>query len=109
MSAAEVVRFVGWSLAAFVLSLGFVAVCRWLALRYGYVAKPRADRWHTKPTALLGGIAITATTLIVAAASGVAGSMGLLMAAGTLIFIVGLTDDLVSLKPSTKLIAEIAL
>ena len=24
----------------------------------GWVAHPKADRWHTKPTALMGGIAI---------------------------------------------------
>ncbi len=31
-------------------------VVRCLALRYGWVAPPREDRWHKKATALHGGV-----------------------------------------------------
>ena len=46
----------------FLIGLGLSAVLtpmvRWAALRYGWVAHPSSDRWHKKPTALMGGIAI---------------------------------------------------
>src|SRR5437764_306394 len=44
---------------AFALSIALVPVCRHLAFRFGCVADPRADRWHGRPTALLGGVAIS--------------------------------------------------
>lgn len=39
-------------------------VVRAFARRYGHVAKPKSDRWHKKPTAMLGGVAIAAATLV---------------------------------------------
>jgi UDP-GlcNAc:undecaprenyl-phosphate/decaprenyl-phosphate GlcNAc-1-phosphate transferase len=95
--------------AAFALSAGLVPLCKLLAFRLGYLSAPRIDRWHRKPTALLGGIAIAASTLVVQAVVAGANVPWPLLAAGGLIFLVGLTDDLMPLKPSTKLIAEIAL
>ena len=43
--------------AGFAASLALTPLCRKLAIRLGFVAKPRADRWHARPTALLGGVA----------------------------------------------------
>ena len=40
---------------------------RWsaaLARRIGMVAAPKKDRWHTQPTAMLGGVAIFAAVMI---------------------------------------------
>jgi UDP-N-acetylmuramyl pentapeptide phosphotransferase/UDP-N-acetylglucosamine-1-phosphate transferase len=37
---------------------------RAVALKRGYVAKPKSDRWHKRPTAMLGGVAIFAATAI---------------------------------------------
>ena len=45
-------------LTAFALSLILVPVFRRIALRSGLVAHPKNDRWHRRPTALLGGVAI---------------------------------------------------
>jgi len=49
-------------LRSFLLALAVTAILtplvRILARRVGLVAPPRPDRWHRKPTALLGGIAI---------------------------------------------------
>ena len=47
-------------LFAFGLSLGLVPVVRLLATRFGYIAAQRADRWHQRPVALFGGVAIGA-------------------------------------------------
>ena len=45
-------------LTAFLLALLVTPIIWWLSLRQGWVAQPRADRWHQRPTALFGGIAI---------------------------------------------------
>src|SRR5438034_10674974 len=37
---------------------------RSVGLRMGLVAAPTADRWHQRPTALLGGVAIVLATLV---------------------------------------------
>ena len=52
-----------YALMAFGLSVGLVPLCRVAAVRLGYVARPRADRWHGRQTALFGGIAIATVTL----------------------------------------------
>jgi len=96
-------------LLALVLSLGLVPVCRLLALRLGRVAHPRADRWHQSPVALLGGVAISVSLLAGAAVFGVLGDAPVLVICAALMFLVGLVDDLIRLKPATKLIAQIAL
>src|SRR6185436_18605830 len=96
-----------YGLGGLLSSLLLVPICRGVALRYGFVARPRADRWHQKPTALLGGVAVGLTVL----AGGLTlpgPSTALLMAAGGLMFAVGLTDDLIRLQPAAKLVASIA-
>jgi UDP-GlcNAc:undecaprenyl-phosphate GlcNAc-1-phosphate transferase len=98
-----------WSLAALGLSSLLIPACRVVATRYGYVAHPREDRWHRQPTPLLGGAAIAIPALGLTALSGDFQHLALPLAAGLFMFIVGLTDDIVQLKPATKLVAEIAL
>lgn len=94
-------------LLAMGLSLGLVPICRALARRYGFVANPRADRWHGRPTALLGGVAIAVT--VIALHLLFVGPTGapVLLAGSAAIFAIGLVDDLVSLKPVTKLVYQI--
>ena len=43
---------------SFLLCLAATPAVRFLALKRGWIAQPKEDRWHKKPTALLGGIAI---------------------------------------------------
>src|SRR5689334_22256044 len=72
------------------------------------VAAPRKDRWHQKPTAMLGGIAIYVS--FVAGYFLFAPTLPQfypILIAGTLLFIVGLLDDIYQLKPYTKLIAQV--
>ncbi len=79
------------------------------AIRAGVVASPRDDRWHQRPTATLGGVAI-----YVAFVAGVAmvgpepARVAPILAASTLLFVAGLIDDLVRLRPMSKLAAQIA-
>ena len=49
---------------ALLLSLVLTPVVRLLARRVGMVAKPKIDRWHKKPTALLDGVAIFAAAAL---------------------------------------------
>ena len=80
-----------------------------LAHRRGWVAKPKADRWHQKPTALFGGVAIFATFALVCGFSrGIAARADLLglMLGGAIIFLVGLLDDRRPLNPLVKLIGQ---
>lgn len=98
----------GYFVAALALSLVLTPACRALAQRFGFVAAPRADRWGRRPTALFGGLAILLTVLALATAGGVARALWPLLCAGTLVAAVGFADDVLSLKASTKLIAQIS-
>jgi UDP-GlcNAc:undecaprenyl-phosphate GlcNAc-1-phosphate transferase len=78
------------------------------------VAAPRADRWHTRSTPLLGGTGIFAGVL---AAAGVALAANVLPAsrelAGILggcaiLFLAGLLDDIFRLPPLPKIAAQVA-
>ena len=46
------------TLLSFLLCLAATPVVRRIAIDKGWIAYPSAERWHKKPTALLGGIAI---------------------------------------------------
>src|SRR5215471_5410045 len=100
-------------LAAFVLSLALslvlVPLCRLLAHRLGRVAHPREDRWHRRPVALLGGVGIAASLFITATALGLASQLPVIVSLSACIAIAGLVDDLVSIKPTTKLVIQISL
>jgi len=99
-------------LTAFFLALGLSAVltpvCRSGARRFGFVAKPREDRWHKNPTALFGGIAITLSTAAVGLAMDSTTVVWQLLACGLAISAFGLVDDVFSLKASTKLIVQVS-
>lgn len=95
-------------LAAFVASVILTPIVREVARRMGFVAKPKADRWHKKPTAMFGGVAIYLTTV-----SGyfafvpVTTESLVVIAASSLLFLVGLVDDILNIKPYQKLIGQL--
>ena len=96
-------------LVAFGASLAVVPACRYVALRFGYTAKPKEDRWNRRPTALLGGVAIAITVLGLSPWLAGARELQVLLLGVATMLVVGLVDDLVVLKPYTKLVAEIAI
>jgi UDP-GlcNAc:undecaprenyl-phosphate GlcNAc-1-phosphate transferase len=96
-------------LYAFVSAAALVPVCRLVARRTGIVARPRDDRWHREIVPLLGGVALALALVIGAAATGIAWEVAVPLGTALLMFAVGLVDDVVSLRPATKLIAQIAL
>ena len=93
---------------AFVLSLVLVPIARALARKLGYVAKPREDRWHKSPTAMFGGAAIAASLFACVLVFHIGRQIAVLAGGAAAMCLVGLVDDVISLKPSTKLIAQIA-
>jgi UDP-GlcNAc:undecaprenyl-phosphate GlcNAc-1-phosphate transferase len=85
-------------------------VARRFARGAGLVAKPKADRWHKLPTALMGGPAIVVATL--AAFLALFGFRGnaliwAWLAGAVAISVVGVYDDIRGLRPTSKLIAQI--
>ena len=96
-------------LVALALSLVCVPVARYLATRFGYVARPREDRWHRRPVALFGGVGIAASLFICAVVFHVLRDVPVLVVAAAIMFAAGFVDDVVTLKPSTKLVVQIAL
>ncbi len=82
---------------------------RTLARRFGLVAKPRADRWHRRPTALFGGVGMFLAVLValLIRPRDFAGDQLLLLCCGAGMFLLGLVDDVVQLRPYAKLVGQI--
>ncbi len=93
---------------AAILALVLTPLGRLLARRIGMVAKPKTDRWHKKPTAMLGGVAIWLSVVISYFAFLPRTPYGLvIVAASTFLFLVGLVDDFLHTKPYQKLIGQV--
>lgn len=92
--------------AAFVLSFAMTLVLRPLARRAGIVAPLRTDRWHRRPTPLLGGVAIFAGFAVPVLVLGQATEVVAPVVLGLLLAGVGLADDIRRLSPGTKLTAQ---
>jgi UDP-GlcNAc:undecaprenyl-phosphate/decaprenyl-phosphate GlcNAc-1-phosphate transferase len=94
--------------AAFVLALVLTPLVAALARRYGAVAKPKMDRWHKKPTAMLGGVAIWLSVLLpILIFAPNTTYEWVILRASSFLFFVGLLDDLIHLKPYQKLIGQV--
>ncbi|MDQ3322266.1 MAG: hypothetical protein M3525_07535 [Acidobacteriota bacterium] len=95
------------TLLSVVVSVGLTFLIQKLAHRYGFVAKPKSDRWHKKTTAMMGGTAIFLTTvLIYVVAVPYTKESLVVIAGGTILFLVGLIDDLLNIKPYQKLVGQ---
>src|ERR1700730_8343454 len=94
--------------ASFVLALVLTPVVRAIARRFGVVAKPKTDRWHKKPTAMLGGVAIWLSVVITYLLFVPHTPYGwVILKASSFLFLVGLIDDLIHTKPYQKLIGQV--
>jgi len=104
--------------ASAILALALTPLVRTVARRYGMVAKPKTDRWHKQPTAMLGGVAIW-LAMVVSYLGFIRpntpqgfghfpGSfLDVVMGASTFLFLVGLADDFLHTKPYQKLIGQV--
>ncbi len=110
--------------ASFFICLVLTPLIRWAAIMKGWLAKPSEERWHKKPTALLGGIAIYAGIAIplffISDFSTVVSHMdrsaviklpaspaAVVWLGITALFLLGLVDDFIKIKPHTKLVGQI--
>ena len=89
-------------------SIVFTFLVRQSARKLALVAKPRPDRWHRKPTALFGGVGIYAGFLLSYLLRRPAEAEGdaLLVLCASGMFLLGLVDDRVQLKPYAKLVGR---
>ncbi len=103
------------------------AIVRQLAWRYDWVAPSRPDRWHKKPTALLGGLGFYPVFLVgilfivifntrdplwqwgALKEMSIAVRLTMALLAGSLVmFILGTIDDFKPIRPLTKLLCQLA-
>lgn len=93
---------------SFALAVAFTPLVRGVARRAGMVAKPKTDRWHKKPTAMFGGVAIwlAFTTAYLLFLPHTPYGWRIIIAS-TFLFMVGFVDDLIHVKPYQKLVGQI--
>ena len=91
-----------------ILGLLMTLAVRSFATKYGFVAKPKSDRWHKRPTAMLGGVAIFVTTAVMYFLFVPVTQDSLVVLGGSsFLFLVGLIDDLITVRPYQKLIGQL--
>jgi UDP-GlcNAc:undecaprenyl-phosphate GlcNAc-1-phosphate transferase len=97
-------------ISALVVALGAIPFVRKAAMRWGFIAQPSARRVHTRPTPLLGGVAIYLGCIAALIAFGdrfyVPQVVSILVGASLVSFL-GVWDDRHELRPLLKLIGQI--
>ena len=78
-----------------------------LARQMEWVSYPREDRWHGRPTALMGGIAIYGAATAGLFAVLPPGEVWAVWSGATLMFVIGAVDDLARIQPAAKLTAQV--
>jgi len=111
-------------IVSFLVCVVLTPIVRQGAVRSGQIALPREDRWHRKPTALLGGIAIYVAAglpllrfadfgsvfeyvRVHSPSAEPASYVTVVWIGMTILFVLGLLDDLRHVRPQNKLIAQI--
>lgn len=93
---------------AFITALALTPLVLWAAHRRGWIAHPSVDRWHDRPVALLGGIALFGAVVVGVLGSGVFSAYTWPVWTGAaLVFATGLADDLRDTRPDVKLLAQV--
>lgn len=102
---------------SFSVSAILTPIIRQLAVKYNYVANPRDDRWHKKPTGLFGGVSIF-TGMMIAWLFGAflfadfdyfIQPMLPVILGGATIFCLGLIDDIFEINAQYKLIVQVVI
>ena len=94
---------------SFVMSLLLVPLARWVSHKRGWTCRVTADRWSQREVALLGGVAIFAAYVIalLVVVPLEPNNQWSIVPLGGLLFIVGLIDDFIKIRPASKLIGQI--
>lgn len=97
------------AVASAMLVLVATPIVRRLARAIGAVSFPKEDRWHTRPIPMLGGLAIFVSAVLSVAVLGHLDRNAVpVLLAGAGMFGLGIVDDFLKLKASTKLTGQIA-
>jgi len=93
----------------FLAGLALVPLTRALAHKKGWVSAPKADRWSKRPVALFGGAAIFLSFLVpvLTLIPWAPGNYWSIVAGAGVLFLLGLIDDFITIKPASKLIGQI--
>lgn len=95
------------AIGSFLVSVLLTFAVRAFARKQNFVAAPKSDRWHKKPTAMLGGTAIFLTTVLMYLLFvPYTVESTVILAGSSFLFIVGLVDDILQIKPYQKLIGQ---
>ena len=95
------------AIGSLIISVVLTFLVRGFARKQNFVATPKSDRWHKKPTAMLGGTAIFLTTVLMYLLFIPLTQASVVVLAGSsLLFLVGLIDDILHIKPYQKLIGQ---
>lgn len=104
------------TVAALVITAALVEPARRLALRHGYTDRPAVHKAHRTLTPYLGGLAVAAGTMIptaVAVTRVTAGRVDLrlvmVLCGAAVVAVLGLLDDVRTLKPRTRIAVEATL
>jgi len=101
-----------WPLVAGLIAFAVSALATWVVRSVcrakGWLAPVRKDRWHRKPVALHGGVAMYVGFLVAYLVVRPASIRGdaLLVVSASAMFLLGMADDVLDLKPYVKLVAQ---
>lgn len=91
-----------------IIAIAATFAVRSFAVRNDFVASPKSDRWHKRPTAMLGGVAIFIATAAVYFLLVPTTKESLVVFGGSaFLFCVGLVDDIFNIRPYQKLIGQL--
>ena len=93
---------------SFLLALVLTPLAAAFARRIGAMAQAKSDRWHSRPTPLLGGVAIvTGVLAAVLLFVPLRRDLVIVIAGSAAMFLAGLLDDFLKMKPYQKLILQL--
>lgn len=104
----NVTKILGSAIATFALTAALVRATIPICTARGWVAWPRRDRWHQGLPCLFGGVPLWAGFVIVCAVTVRNRAIWSLIALSSLMFALGLADDIVGLRPRMKLLVQLA-
>jgi UDP-GlcNAc:undecaprenyl-phosphate/decaprenyl-phosphate GlcNAc-1-phosphate transferase len=96
--------------AAFAVTAGLTTACICICRSRGWVSRPRPDRWHKGAPAFFGGVPIFLGVVVLSAAFLPASAhlVWKIVGISSLMFLLGLADDIFHLRPWPKLLAQVA-
>ncbi len=93
-------------LLSFFLCLIFTPIVRQVAIKFNLLDQPSDNRWHKKPVALLGGVAIYLSIVISLLFNGFF-LTPICFVGMTVLFVLGLIDDFMYIRPAIKILTQV--